>query len=99
MMTTELSGDKMKIIHLIKIMEIDYFTDEHINNLEISRIGKERENYNRLVKITMQSIQERDELLKNSNKLKNATEIWKKVYIKKDQHPVYVAETTGSVRK
>ena len=40
----------------------------------------------------MQSIQARDELLKNSNKLKNATEIWKKVYIKKDRHPVYVAE-------
>ena len=30
--------------------------------------------------------------MKNSKNLKEADETWKKVYIKKDEHPVYLSE-------
>ena len=41
----------------------------------------------------------RDEFLKNSDKLKNTNEPWSNRYLKKDQHPVYLAENNRLRRK
>lgn len=38
------------------------------------------------------SSQARDDVLKNTSKMKEAPEVFKKVYIKKDIHPVYADE-------
>ena len=45
-----------------------------------------------MIKIKCGSKENRNELTKNSNKLKEADETWKRVYIRKDEHPVYLAE-------
>ena len=44
-------------------------------------------------------MESRDGFVKNSKKLKEAPEVWKKVYIKKDQHPVYAAENNRLRKK
>ena len=53
---------------------------------------EKRPNFNRTIKVTLQSPDDRNELLKNTKKLKNAPPNMKKVYIKKDEHPVFYAE-------
>ena len=45
-----------------------------------------------MVKIQFESMTVRDSFVKNAKKLKEAPETWKNVYVKKDQHPVYVSE-------
>ena len=52
-----------------------------------------------MIKIGFQSMNERDAFVKDSKKIKNAPEIWKKVYVKKDQHPVYVNENNRLRKK
>ena len=66
--------------------------DEPGQDIEIQRIGKVREGFSRMLKVKMRSISNRDDLLKNASKLKDYTGVWKKVFIKKDLHPVYIAE-------
>ena len=56
-----------------------------MNNFLITRIGKERDEFNRIVKIALESIEDRDEFLKNTRKLKHSPGIWKKVYIHKER--------------
>ena len=68
-------------------------------NLDITRLGKEKPGYNRMLKIKLQSITDRDEFLKNAKKLKDAPQVWSKVYLKKDQHPVYIAENNRLRKK
>ena len=75
-------------------MECNRFTVERIMEFEIKRLGKPREGYNRALKVILPATEYRVEFLKNSKMLKDASDIWKKVYVKKDLHPVYVAENT-----
>ena len=89
-----LTNDEIKICHILDVMECKYFNQDMIKSLEIKRLGKQREGYNRTIKITCATKADRDEFVKNSKKLKEATDVFKKVYIKKDEHPVYVAENT-----
>ena len=87
----KLAGDTAKIKYLSKLME-EELNDENLENITISRIGKERTGMNRLIKVTFRNNNDRDSFVKNSNKLKAAPVVMKSVYVKKDQHPVYVAE-------
>ena len=64
----------------------------NVDSLEISRLGKEKRGSTRAVKIVMGSSDERDKVLSLAPKLKTSGEVWKKVYVKKDLHPVYVKE-------
>ena len=91
-----LTTDMDKIRELCKIMECNL--DEN-SIIETSRIGKEREGMCRVLKIVFVNKEDRDTFTKKSSKLKEASEIWKKVYIKKDQHPVYVAENNRLRKK
>ena len=93
-----LKTDKEKVRWLLQKMENETFNDR-IENMDISRIGTERAGYNRVVKITLPSMDDRNEFLKNTSKMKDAPEPWKKVYIKKDQHPVYIAENNRLRKK
>ena len=87
-----LNSDEAKVKHILKLIGCTRFNEAAFRDLEIERIGKVREDYNRVMKIKCRSKEDRDELMKDSKKLKDAGEIWKKVYIKKDEHPVYLAE-------
>ena len=73
--------------------------DADLQKIKISRIGKPREGMNRVLKLTFLNMVDRDEFVKDSNKLKTAPEMWKKVYVKKDQHPVYLAENNRLRKK
>ena len=90
-----LTNDNEKVRYLLKLMSCNHFSERMINNFKIARLGKARDGYNRVIKI----IEDRDEFLKNSGKLKNSPKIWKKVYIKNDQHPVYIPANipTGAI--
>ena len=93
-----LTNDIDKIHQICQFMEHN-ISKEMINNLDISRIGKPREGIPRMVKIVFANMADRDAFTKNSSKMKGAPEIWKKVYIKKDQHPVYIAENNRLRKK
>ena len=94
----KLTNDIEKIHQICKFMEHN-LDEDSIRNLDISRIGKKREGMPRMIKIVFPNMNERDAFVKNSSKMKNAPDIWKKVYIKKDQHPVYVAENNRLRKK
>ena len=94
-----LSSDEDKIAWLLKSIGNESFVDDHLDNCQIIRFGKEKVGFKRTLKLVVPSIADRDKILKNSNKLKNAPDILNKVYIKKDQHPVYVAENNRLRKK
>ena len=58
----------------------------------LTRIGKQKDNYNRFIKIDVNNKDNRDSVMNNAKLLKNAIAPWDKVYIKKDLHPVLVQE-------
>ena len=97
--TTPLTTDYDKVKEILKLTENSYFTADGTNNLEISRLGKTRQGSNRAIKIKLPSMKERDEFLKGGNKLKTLSEPWKKIYIKKYLHPVYIQENTRMRKK
>ena len=90
--------DKEKIKWLLDRMENDSFEDQ-IDTLNISRLGEEKEGYNRVVKIILPTVEARNEFLKNTSKMKDAPNPWNKVFVKKDQHPVYIAENNRLRKK
>ena len=87
----KLRNDEEKIIQLCKLMECEQ-DFRNLQGLRIDRIGREREGVPRMIKIQFPNVAARDGFVKNAKKLKEAPEIWSKVYVKKDQHPVYVGE-------
>lgn len=94
-----LKHDREKIAHLLNVIECTHFSDQMINAMDIQRIGKQREDYNRAIKVKLQSSQDRAEFLKNAYKLKDAPEKWKKVYFKKDENPVMIGENNRLRKK
>ena len=86
-----LRTDHEKIQWILTRTENSSF-DDKIDDLDVSRLGAVKPGYNRAVKIILPTVAERDEFLKNTAKMKDAPEPWNKVYVKKDQHPVYAAE-------
>ena len=96
--TVELAGDIAKIKYIAKIMGNE-MTDNDLQNITIARIGTLRDGMNRMTKLTFINQEKRDAFVKNSKQLKEAPEQFKKVYVKKDQHPVYIAENYRLRRK
>ena len=87
-----LSTDIDKIKCVLRVIGCNHFDDAAVRDWDVSRIGQPRDNYNRVIKVKLASTEDRDEFMKNSKNLKEAEERWKKVYIKKDEHPVYLSE-------
>ena len=97
-----LEDDMSKIKYIAKLMEIETNegTDEDIiRNITISRIGKPREGMHRMIKLVFLNMEDRNNFVKNSSKMKTAPDTWKRVYIKKDQHPVYANENNRLRKK
>ena len=87
-----LENDFDKMCYILDIMECKHFSADMLSNLKLTRIGKSREGYPRILKISFTSKIDRDEFVKDSKKLKNANGVWKKVFVKKDEHYVYREE-------
>ena len=91
-------NDEEKIGWILRLTENDHFNNK-VEPFNATRLGEPKPGYNRVLKIILQNGEERNEFLKNSIKMKDAPEPWKKVYIKKDQHPVYLAENNRLRKK
>ena len=65
-----ISTDKEKIKTILKKVEFTYFNEEMIDNMQIERIGNPRPEFNRFIKVTLKSTEERNSFLKNTSKLK-----------------------------
>ena len=96
--TIELEDDAQKIKYITKIMGNE-LNDNQLQNITITRIGNQRNGMNRMIKLTFINQKERDAFVKNSSQLKQAPDQFKKVYIRKDQHPVYIAENNRLRKK
>lgn len=87
--TNLLKDDASKVKHILDTIDTEVRAT-HIR--EYTRIGKAKEGYNRLLKIKVSSKDKKKIILDNSSKLKRDENL-KKVFLKKDTHPVYVQET------
>ena len=60
----------------------------------INRLGKPSTNpaYHRVIKVGVGNKGTRDNILLKAKELKNAGDIWSKVYLKRDQHPIIIQE-------
>ena len=65
------------------------FQKIEVKNLhyELRRIGKAAEGRSRPILITLRSAKDREDVLGKTRKLKQAGDEFKKIYVKKDQHP------------
>ena len=95
----ELKGDKEKIERLFGVMDVGTDVLASADNFEYTRIGQSRDNATRLVKVNVKSKIARDKILDKAPTLKGKNELWKKIYVKKDVHPVYSKETSRIYRK
>ena len=60
--------------------------------LEVSRIGQPNNSATRLLKVNVQTKEARDSIIGKAKHLKNKSEPWCKIYVKKDVHIVYAKE-------
>ena len=90
----DLKEDKDKIKKLMKAMRADPAILAVVDSFECERIGQPRDDSTRLIKINVKSKATRDLILEKAPQLKESREPWKKVYVKKDVHPVYSKETS-----
>ena len=67
-------------------------TDDQLGGFEINRIGQQRSNQNRLIKMNVKSKENRKNILEKAPSLKTSQSPWNKIYLKKDLHPVYIKE-------
>ena len=93
------TNDHEKVRWILDCTQNENFSEETINNFQIERLGQPKVGYNRVTKITMPSVEDRDKFLEEVKVLKDAPEPWSKVYIKKDQHPTYIAENNRLRKK
>ena len=95
----ELKGEKAKIKRLLKVMDVGTEILAGVDTYEYTRIGQIKDNVTRLVKVNVKSKVTRDKILEKAPSLKDKNELWKKIYVKKDVHPVYSKETSRIYRK
>ena len=93
-----LNTDEDKIRWILHLTENVHF-DGRNEPFAATRLGEPKTGYNRVLKIVLSNSEERDEFLKDAIKMKDAPAPWGKVYIKKDQHPVYLAENNRLRKK
>ena len=85
-----LADDIGKIKTLLTKLCLAGFDVHILDRCSINRIGKQRSNYKRLIKVVLPTVALRNVILDNAKKLKTFTDPWKYIYIKKDLHPVYL---------
>ena len=93
-----LKTDVEKVDWILKITENQHFNGRTAD-FEMSRLGEGKPGFNRVLKIVLENMAERNEFLKDTMKMKEAPAPWNKVFVKKDQHPVYLDENRRLRRK
>ena len=90
-----LTSDDEKINHVMTLVNCG----DALNDIEsTTRIGREEQGKTRMMKIKMRNKTSRENVVKNAPSLRHKGEMWKKVFLKKDTHPVY-AQETNRIRK
>ena len=95
----EIEEDRDKIKWILKFTRNQQLSDDSVNALKILRLGNPKTGYNRAVKIKLPNKEDRYAFSKDTNNLKNSPEPRCKVFVKKDQHPVYIAENNRLRKK
>ena len=95
----EIKEDELKIERLLHVMKAEPDIIAAAGTFDCCRIGQARDNSIRLVKVDVKSKAIRDRILEKAPQLKHSREPWKKVYVKKDVHPVYSKETSRIYKK
>lgn len=93
-----LKTDKDKINWIMQRTENERFHN-NVGDLNVSRLGETKPGYNRVIKVILPNNEDRNEFLKNAVKMKDAPTPWDKIYLKKDQHPVYRGENNRLRKK
>ena len=93
-----LNDDVSKVRYVSRIMGNE-LSENSLDDIEIFRIGKPREGMERMIKVSFPNADARNEFVKNSSRLKTASDLWKNVYVRKDQHPVYASENNRLRKK
>ena len=70
-----------KINWILRLIENDHFDEEQIEKFNMSRLGAEKTGYNRVIKIILTTAKNKNEFLKNAEKLKGAHVPWLKVFL------------------
>ena len=97
--TKELREEKDKIKRLFQVMGVSGEVVAEIDNFECNRLGQHKENSTRLIKVNVKSKDTRDLILEKAPSLKEKNDLWRKIYVKKDVHPVYSRETSRIYKK
>ena len=90
--STTLTTELEKVTWLLRYLKCEHFTEQMIAGFDLKRLGRKRDSFNRVLKVRLTSIEDRDAFLVTTPILKNAPKSLGKVFIKKDQHPVYLEE-------
>ena len=91
----QLTTDDEKVYHIMSLVNCTDVARDIENN---SRIGREEQGRTRMLKVKLKSKESREKIVKSASMLRHKGEVWKKVFLKKDTHPVYVQET-NRIRK
>ena len=93
-----LNTDPEKLDYIINnVISVDDGCDT--SEFTFERVGMERPDKPRLLKVGVLSKENRNKILQKSPSLRSKVEPWKKVFIKKDLHPVYRKENSRILKK
>ena len=84
-----LSTDEDKVKHILDAIDVDI---PYGDIQECTRIGKPKQDFPRMLKVKVRTKDQRKIITEKASTLKTKPHL-KKIYLKKDTHPVYVQET------
>lgn len=88
-----LSNDNEKLHKLFELIGADF------NPTETLRLGTQKPGKNRVIKVVLEDKNTRNDVTKKASKLKDLEEPWKKIYVNRDEHPVYRSENNRLRKK
>ena len=88
-----LDSDEKKVQYILSKIGVTDATPEIVGAFEYQRIGKiNNKGRPRVLKVDVVDKNLREAIIKQAPKLKQCGEIWKKVFLNRDTHPVYAKE-------
>ena len=90
----QLTTDVEKFHFILKRIELHEIPMEVCNTFIFERIGKPNNSDRpRIIKVTIATPDHRNAIINKAKSIKQLEDPWKKVYVNKDTHPVYLKET------
>ena len=87
-----LDSDEKKFQYILSKIETTDASPDLVKNFEFQRLGKYTDGRQRVLKVNVLNKSRREAIVKQAQKLKQCGELWKKVFLNRDSHPVYAKE-------